>query len=267
MEQELTNKISKAVDIIKNGKVILMLTGAGISTESGLPDYRGDSGSRTNPDKAQKIMEPIKQKLAEIKYPENLKDHPYAKLLFGHDFLLMVEPNQTHKAITQLEKMNKITLLVSQNIDNLHLRSGFPPNKLVEIHGNCFKLRCKKCDITYDALELRKRVLKDLSYIPKCNKCGGELSSSVINFGDTVSKEDLFRAKIISTRCDVFIGVGSTIAVSPISYLFDYAKENNAKTIIINLGKTKKDRHADLIINEKSGLVLDGIVKGLKNTE
>lgn len=264
MEKELLNDIAKAVEIIKKGKIILMLTGAGISTESGLPDYRGESGSRTNPDKAKQIMEPIKQKLTQIKYPENYKAHPYAKLLFGHDYLLMVEPNKSHKAITQMEKMDKISLLVSQNVDNLHRRSGFPTNKLIEIHGNCFKLRCKKCDIIYDALELRERVLKDLSYIPECDKCGGELTSSVINFGDTISKEDLFRAKIIATRCDVFIGVGSSLAVNPISYLFDYAKENNAKTIIINLGRTKKDSKADLVINEKSGVVLDEIVKEFK---
>jgi NAD-dependent deacetylase len=134
----MKDKIQQAYQYIRDGKTIVMMNGAGISTESGLPDFRGESGSRRNPQKASKIMKPIYDKLKTIEYPPGIKKHPDYDLLFKHDALLLIQPNQGHYAIVELEKMGKLSLLVSQNVDNFHLRSGFPTDKLMEYHGNCF---------------------------------------------------------------------------------------------------------------------------------
>lgn len=257
----MENAINQAAKIIKNGKILVMLTGAGVSTESGIPDFRGASGSRTHPERAKKILEPLRKKVLQIKYPIGIKSHPYFELLFSHETLLFVKPNPTHYAITKLENMGKLSFLVSQNVDNLHLQSGFPEDKLFEIHGNCFKLICKKCNIFYDALAIREMVLKNIDYVPLCKKCGGKLSSSVINFGDVIPERGLKIAIKISRMCDVFIAAGSTLEVTPAASLFDYAKDNNAKTIIINLGKTPKDKYADILIKGKTGYVMTEIIK------
>jgi NAD-dependent deacetylase len=203
------------------------------------------------------------EKVKQIKYPHNFKRHPYAKELFGFDYLSFIEPNSAHYSIVELERKGKLTLLISQNVDNLHLKSGFPPNKLIEIHGNCFKLICKKCNIHYDVFPLREKVINDLSYIPSCDKCGGALSSSVVNFGDPIPKKELEVAIKISKSADVFLSVGSSLVVEPASLLLEIAKKNNAKIIIINIGKTQKDKYADVILNGKAGDILTKIVKGL----
>jgi NAD-dependent deacetylase len=262
----MKDKIQKAYQYISDGKTIVMITGAGISTESGLPDFRGESGSRRDPERARKIMKPIYDKLKTIEYPPGIKKHSDYDLLFKHDALLLIQPNQGHYAIVELEKMGKLSLLVSQNMDNLHILSGFPPDKLIEYHGNCFILKCPKCNIHYNALKIRKKALKDIRYPAKCEKCGGNLRSSVVNFGEGIPEKEYRISKHMSQQADVFIAVGSSLTVTPAATLFDYAKENNAKTIIINLDNTPKDKFADVVIHEKFSVVLTSIVDMLNNS-
>ena len=205
---------------------LVVFTGAGISTESGLPDFRGPDGIRTRQDKG---LPP--------------KTRPFTS----------VEPNDGHRAIAELQNLGKLKFLISQNVDNLHLRSGIRPELLVELHGNVSKLRCKRCQTQVD---------KSLG-IDIC-KCGGRLVSSVVNFGDPLPEKDLEESFWHSGHCDLFVVVGSSLVVSPANDMPRVALQSGARLVIINQGETPMERGCHLRFEEKIGEVLPPAVEKLK---
>ena len=223
----LEERIKRLAQWMFEAKYILVFTGAGISTESGLPDFRGPDGIWTRQEKG---LPP--------------KTRPFTS----------VEPNAGHRAIVELQKLSKLKFLISQNVDNLHLRSGIRPKLLAELHGNVSKLRCQRCQIQVD---------KSL-WIDTC-KCGGRLVSSVVNFGDPLPQKDLEDSFRHSSYCDLFIVVGSSLVVSPANEIPKIALRSGARLVIINQGETPMDRICHLRFEEKIGEVLPPAVDKLKD--
>jgi len=222
----LEERIKKLAQWMFEAKYLVAFTGAGISTESGLPDFRGPDGIWTRQEKG---------------LPPKTRSFP------------SVEPNAGHRAMVDLQNLGKLKFLISQNVDNLHLRSGIRPELLAELHGNVSKLRCKRCQIQVDKS----------SGIDTC-KCGGRLVSSVVNFGDPLPQKDLEDSFHHSSHCDLFIVVGSSLVVSPANDMPRVALRSRARLVIINQGETPMDRSCHLRFEEKIGEVLPPAVSRLK---
>jgi len=224
--KELEERIKKLAQWMFEAKYLVVFTGAGISTESGLPDFRGPDGVWTRQEKG---LPPITR--------------PFTS----------VEPNASHRAIVDLQDLGKLKFLISQNVDNLHLRSGIRLELLAELHGNVAKLRCQRCQTQVD---------KSLG-IDTCN-CGGRLVSSVVNFGDPLPQKDLEDSFQRSSYSDLFIVVGSSLVVSPANNMPRVALRSGARLVIINQGETPMDRSCHLRFDEKIGEVLPPAVNRLK---
>jgi NAD-dependent deacetylase len=164
-----------------------------------------------------------------------------------------VQPNAGHQAIVELQRLGKLHFLISQNVDNLHLRSGIHPDLLAELHGNTSKLRCERCKTQVD---------KSLGL--KTCSCGGLLVSSVVNFGDPLPSKELDESFLHSSQCDLFIVVGSSLVVSPANEMPRIALQSGARLVIINKGETPLDRDCHLRFEEKIGEVLPPALDKLK---
>jgi len=224
---DLNERIATLAGWIKESEYLVVFTGAGISTESGLRDFRGPDGLWTRRDKG---------------------------LSTPHQDFTDAEPNAGHRAITELQALGKLAFLVSQNVDNLHLKAGIDPEKLAELHGNLTKVRCAKCDFKMDRVEGER----------ECPLCGGELVSTVVNFGQSLPENDLANAYEHSRRCDLFIVAGSSLVVYPAADMPRVALEAGARLVIINRGETPYDEYAHLRFEEATGEVLPPAVKLLK---
>ncbi len=226
--QDLSRKIETLAQWIYESKYLVVFTGAGISTESGLPDFRGPDGLWTRRDKGLP--------------PEPLKVAWDA-----------VEPNAGHLAIAELQKLNKLRFLISQNVDNLHLKSGIRPELLAELHGNIAKLRCKRCEETVARAEGQTRC-----------RCGGALGKSVVDFGESLPRKDLMLSYEHARKSDLFVVVGSSLVVTPAADMPREALQSRAKLVIINQGETPFDGAASLRFHERVGDVLPRAVRRLK---
>ncbi len=226
-DEELQQKISLLAKLIYQSKKLVVFTGAGISTESGVPDFRGPDGIWTRKAKG-------------------LTNTPtdWSK----------TSPNAGHLAIVELQKLKKLKYLISQNVDNLHLKSGIDPAILAELHGNIMKIRCRLCEFCMD--NYGDTVL--------CPLCGGEMKSSIVDFGQSLPQKDLDEAIQKSQDCDLFLVVGSSLTVFPAADMPRLAVAQGAKLVIINQGETPLDFIADLKFEEKIGEVLPEVVHRLE---
>jgi len=224
----LTQRIETLALWIYESSYLVVFTGAGISTESGLPDFRGPDGLWTRRDKG------LPPKPTEVPWDA-------------------VEPNAGHRAIAELQKLNKLKFLISQNVDNLHLKSGIRPEQLAELHGNIAKLRCKRCEETVDRGEGRTQC-----------RCGGALVKSVVDFGESLPRKDLTLSYDHAGKSDLFVVVGSSLVVTPAADMPRVALQSRAKLVIINQGETPFDRLATLRFHERIGNVLPRAVRRLK---
>jgi NAD-dependent deacetylase len=226
---DLEERIGLLAEWIFQSQRLVVFTGAGISTESGLPDFRGPNGLWTRRDKG---------------LPTNGSTRDWS----------VVEPNSGHLAIVELQKLNKLQFLISQNVDNLHLKSGIRPEILAELHGNLTKLRCQNCEFKMDNFDNPE----------PCPICGGKMVPSVVNFGQSLPKKDLAEAISHSQDCDLFVVVGSSLVVTPAADMPRIALEYRARLVIINQGETPLDSAAGLLFKEKIGQVLPPAVERLK---
>ena len=224
---DLRERIEKLSKWLYESRYIVVFTGAGISTESGLRDFRGPDGLWTRRDKG-------------LSTPRQ-------------DFT-GADPNSGHYAILELQKLGRLAFLISQNVDNLHLKSGIKPELLAELHGNLTKVRCVSCEFKMDRVEGEE----------KCPLCGGRVVSTVVNFGDSLPAKDLQESYKHSQRCDLFIVVGSSLVVYPAADMPAVALEAGAKLVIINQGETPFDENSHLRFTEKIGEVLPPAIARLK---
>ena len=228
MKQDLDTRIQTLAQWLYEARHLVVFTGAGISTESGLPDFRGPDGMWTRRDKG---------------LPPRSMSRPWDS----------VEPNRGHLAIFDLQELGKLAFLISQNVDNLHLKSGIRPDLLAELHGNIAKLRCTRCGKKVDTAP----------NMTECS-CGGSLVRSVVDFGESLPEKDLMLSFEHSRKCDLFLVVGSSLVVTPAADMPAEALRSGAKLVINNQGETPFDKHAHLRFHEGSGDVLPKAVKKLK---
>lgn len=228
MKKELEERIEAFAKLLYKSRYLVFFTGAGISTESGLPDFRGPDGMWTRQEKG---------------LPPKPLNKPWDAF----------EPNSGHLAIVELQNLGKLKFLISQNVDNLHLKSGIRPELLAELHGNITKLRCGWCEKTVDRSTGKT----------KCD-CGGPLGPSVVNFGQPLPQRDLFLSYEHSRKCDLFVVVGSSLVVTPAADMPREALQHGAKLVILNQGETPFDRYAHLRFFERIGDVLPKAVSRLK---
>ena len=248
-----SNAIDTIAARIARGGRNVFFTGAGISTESGISDYRSKGGIW---DKFRPVYydEFMSSKESRIEYWRQ-KHELY------HD-LQNAEPNPAHTALWQLYQMGLLEAVITQNIDGLHQASGLPQDKVIELHGNTTRIRCTSCGTLTDIHETHARVeAGDLA--PECH-CGGYLKPDTISFGQAMPQAEVEAAISLSTTCDFFGVVGSTLIVQPAAHMPHHAKNNGAFMAIINLSETPCDHVCDVLIRAKAGEIMPSIVNTVK---
>lgn len=248
-------KINKVAEMIAASKRLVVFTGAGVSTESGIPDFRGPDGLWTKVDPEDFTIDRF------LRSGEARKRVWYYLVEGG--LMANAQPNRAHLAIAELEKMNKLSSVITQNIDNLHQRAGNNPQKVHELHGNMEWLVCLDCDARYD-LEVMRKKHPSPDQFPVCEKCRGILKPGVVFFGEMLPQNTLRMAEHESERCDLFMVIGSSLVVYPAAYMPLYAKQSGAKIVIINMGQTGQDDIADVFINAPAGDTMSRIMDRLR---
>jgi len=232
---------------------IVVLTGAGISTDSGIPDFRGPNGVWTKNPAAEKTAT-LQNYLAD---PEVRKQAWQNRL---HSPAWTAQPNAGHLALVALERRGKLHTLVTQNIDELHQQAGNDPDKVVEIHGTMRHVVCWSCGERAPMERALERV-KAGEDDPPCRTCGGILKSATISFGQQLVVEDLMRAELAAGQADLMLAVGSTLQVFPIAGIVPIAKSAGARLVIVNADPTPYDSIADAVLRGSISEILPAIVR------
>jgi NAD-dependent deacetylase len=238
--------------LIDDAERVVVLTGAGISTDSGIPDFRGPQGVWTK--------NPGAEKTATLQY--YLADPEVRKQAWRNRLespTWHAEPNAGHRAIVALERRGKLHTLVTQNIDELHQKAGTDPERVVEIHGTMRKVMCMSCGERAPMERALERVRAGEDD-PPCRSCGGILKSATISFGQNLVMEDLDRAERAATSCDLLLAVGSTLTVHPAAGLVPLAKAAGARIVIVNAEATPYDGIADAVVNDSISDVLPALL-------
>ena len=233
---------------------IVVLTGAGISTDSGIPDFRGPNGVWTK--------NPAAEKASDISYylndPEVRRAAWQSRL---HNPAWHAEPNRGHVAIAALERDGRLHGLVTQNIDGLHQRAGNDPDRVIEVHGTIWFSRCWDCGDRCDMASTLERVRAG-DPDPSCDLCGGILKSDTISFGQALVPEVIDRALRVSSEADLMLAVGSTLSVFPAANCVPRARAAGAKVVVVNGESTAMDRYADEVLLGDIGSILPAILAG-----
>ncbi len=237
---------------IRESDRVVVLTGAGISTESGIPDFRGPEGVWTrNPGAEARadISFYLADRAVRREAWRSRAEHPG----------LHAEPNAGHRAIAELEARGHLSLLVTQNIDGLHLRAGSSPERTVEIHGTMREFVCLTCG-ERGPMEVALERVRAGEEDPACLVCGGILKSATISFGQALVARDLFRAQQAADEADLFLAVGTSLTVYPVAELPVRALRNRGRLVILNAEPTPLDGRAHAVLRGRIGEVLPAIV-------
>jgi NAD-dependent deacetylase len=224
---------------IRNAQRVVVLTGAGISTDSGIPDFRGPQGVWTKNPEAEK-MATLEHYMAD---PEVRKRAWRSRV----DRAWQAEPNAGHRALVELEKRGQLDTLLTQNVDGLHQKAGSDPGRVVEIHGTMTEVICMSCSERAPMERALARVRAG-EEDPPCRSCGGILKSATISFGQNLVQDDMLRAERAAQSCDLLLAVGSTLGVFPIAGVVPLAKQSGARIVILNAEATQMDDLADAVL-------------------
>jgi NAD-dependent deacetylase len=225
---------------IRDAQRIVVLTGAGISTDSGIPDFRGPQGLWTR--------DPDAEKMATIQH--YVSDPDVRKRAWknrAESAAWKAEPNEGHRALVALEGLGKLHALITQNVDGLHQKAGSSADLVVEIHGTIHEVACLSCGERAPMERALERVRAG-EEDPPCRSCGGILKSATISFGQGLVQEDLVRADHAARSCDLLLAIGTTLAVYPIAAVVPVAKEAGARVVIVNAEPTEMDSLADAVL-------------------
>ena len=234
---------------------VAVLTGAGISTDSGIPDFRGPQGLWTREPAAQRLFD-LSSYLADpqlrISAWQRRREHP----------AWSAEPNQGHRALVDLERTGRLSAVVTQNIDGLHQRAGQDPDRVLEIHGTIHRTQCVDCGWQGPTAAVLARVEAG-EQDPPCTDCGGILKTATISFGQPLRRELLRAAVRVARDCDLFLAVGSSLTVQPVASLPEVALRSGARLVLVNAQPTPYDRVAAVRISRPIGEVLPDLVRAL----
>jgi NAD-dependent deacetylase len=254
-EQELDELAEKAADLIMESRRPVVFTGAGISTESGIPDFRSPGGiwDRFDPDDFT-----IDKFLSN---PDSRRKQWY--ILKEGMLTDKAMPNPAHHAIAELYRLDKLDCVITQNIDNLHQKAGVPADRVFELHGNMQWAICLECGRRYPLDEIKPR-LEAGEEIPACEGCGGMLKPDIVMFGEQLPVKVLEEAARRAMASDLCIVIGSTLVVYPAALMPIYAVEAGAKLVIVNLSSTPMDHQAAVLIRSKAGEAMSKIAQKVK---
>ncbi|OIP90974.1 MAG: sigma factor regulator FecR [Syntrophobacterales bacterium CG_4_8_14_3_um_filter_58_8] len=248
-------KIGRVAEMIAKAKNIVVFTGAGVSTESGIPDFRSPGGFWTKFDPEDFTIDKF------LTSPETRRKQ--WRFLLSGDLFREARPNAAHEAIAELEKLGKASCVITQNIDNLHQKAGNDPAKVFELHGNMRWILCMDCGERYPLEEI---LLKNgaSEEVPVCGRCSGILKPDVIFFGEALPEETLNKAAWHAGHCDLLLVVGSSLVVYPAAYMPLYAKQAGASLVIVNRSPTPADKIADVVIHAAAGETMGRILAGVR---
>jgi NAD-dependent deacetylase len=233
-------------DAILEARNVTVFTGAGISTESGIPDFRSPGGVWSR-------MKPIY--FQDFVASEARRREAWARAFSGAAGWTGAKPNSGHFAIAGLVRQGKVGAVITQNVDNLHQDSGVPADKVIELHGNASYATCLECGLRYELERLRGPFI-DQGDIPTCDDCGGIVKTATISFGQPMPPEPMARAEAATLACDLFLVLGSSLVVFPAAGFPLLAKRNGARLAIVNREPTDQDAFADLVLHEEIGRVM-----------
>jgi len=240
---------------VDSARRVVVLTGAGISTDSGIPDFRGPQGVWTRNPAAEKLSD-IRHYVAD---PEVRKASWQSRL--SHP-AWGAEPNAGHLALLALERRGKLHALITQNIDGLHLRAGNSPGRVIEVHGNLHKAMCLACSWRGPMQTVLDRVRAG-EEDPACNECGGILKSDTISFGQALAPEVIERAMTAAEEAELLLAVGTSLQVYPVAGAVPIAKQAGARVVIMNAQPTQFDDLADALLNGPISIELPLVVRGV----
>ncbi|HVB90938.1 MAG TPA: Sir2 family NAD-dependent protein deacetylase [Acidimicrobiales bacterium] len=257
-----TEDLARARSLLQRARRVVVLTGAGISTDSGVPDFRGPDGVWTK--------NPAAERTATLdvylREPEVRRRAWQSRLTSA---MWEARPNAGHAALVDLERSGRLDTLVTQNIDGLHQKAGTSPDRMVEIHGTALEVVCLRCGARQPNAPVHDRVRAG-EVDPHCREiwgdgsvCDGILKSATISFGQSLVVADLERAEAAVASCDLLLAVGSTLAVYPAAGLVPTAVRHGAVVIILNGGPTDMDRLADVVVDGSLSACLPALVAGL----
>jgi NAD-dependent deacetylase len=240
------NEIDRLRHLLAESRRAVTFTGAGVSTESGIPDFRSPGGiwSRYRPIDFQDF----------VRSPE-MRREAWRRKFAVDKTMRKARPNRGHLAIAQLVRSGLVSSVITQNVDGLHQASGVPDEKVIELHGNGTYARCLACGLRHE-LEPIRRAFETAGRLPECDACGGVVKAATISFGQAMPPEAMRRAEEETLACDLFLVAGSSLVVYPAAGFPVLAKRNGARLVIVNREPTELDRLADLVLNAEIGPTL-----------
>lgn len=238
-------------DMLAASRRAVVFTGAGISTESGIPDFRSPGGIWDQ-------YRPIE--FREFMASEAAQREYWRRKFATHETVARAEPNQGHLAVAELVRRGTVSSVITQNIDGLHQASGVPAERVIELHGNTTYAHCLACGREHDLEPIRAAFLADET-LPACGACGGVVKTATVSFGQAMPAAEMRRARDETLACDLFLAVGSSLVVYPAAGFPALAKESGAALVIVNRQPTGLDALADLVIGAEIGPILGTVVR------
>ena len=232
--------------LIADARRIVVFTGAGISTESGIPDFRSPGGVWSK-------MKPIQ--FQDFVSSEEKRRESWVRAFDGRAGWVGREPNGGHLAVARLVAQGRASAVITQNVDNLHQVSGIPPHQVIELHGNASYATCLECGERHELDEL-KTLYEATGDLPACSLCNGIVKTATISFGQAMPLEPMARAQAETQACDLFLVLGSSLVVYPAAGFPVMAKRNGATLAIVNREETELDGYADLVLHDEIGPVM-----------
>lgn len=247
---DLQSGVERLGDMIASAGIIVPFTGAGISTECGIPDFRSPGGIWTR-------NRPIT--FDEFVASQQARDESWRRRFAMEEVFAAAKPGRGHRALASLHRAGKIPAVITQNIDNLHQASGFAADRVIELHGNTTYARCIGCGQAYQLDWVKRRFDKD-GAAPYCTACDEPVKTATISFGQAMPEDEMQRATELSQACDLFIAIGSSLVVWPAAGFPMMAKNAGARLVIINRDPTEQDDIANLVIRHDIGEALGPFV-------
>jgi NAD-dependent deacetylase len=250
------DSIDAVADMVVQSKKIVVFTGAGFSTESNVPDFRGPQG-------VWEKFDPSELNLQNFLRSEEIREKYWQVHKLFWETVREAEPNNGHYAVTELHNIGKLDCVITQNTDGLHQKSGTPDEKVLELHGTMHWVDCFDCRRRYAREDVHQKMLGGQA-VPRCDSCNGILKPATVAYGQAMPERETHESEHRSANCDLFLSAGSSLVVYPAAQMPVVAKRSGAKLVIFNLTPTPLDSYADIIVNEKTGETLSRIVARVK---
>jgi len=238
-----TDSVNELRQLLDSARRVVVFTGAGISTESGIPDFRSPGGVWSR-------MQPIY--FQEFVASEDKRREAWSRRFDNRDGWVGAEPNRGHFAVAQLVHSGKASAVITQNVDNLHQVSGVPEERVIELHGNATYAKCLSCHVRIELPQVEQQ-FRATGTVAPCASCGGIIKSATISFGQQMPALPMQRAEAETALCDLFVVLGSSLSVFPAAEFPLRAKRNGAQLVIVNRDPTQMDEIADLVIHAGIG--------------